>query len=384
MVNKNLLIIVAGTLLSLAVFGVTMDQLMSGESVVTAESVETTDTSDTSDTSDNAEPVDASESVQASTPADTASMNTERQTVFAWHFVLKPMPMEDAQRMVDVAQSAGFNTVVVQLANGLALDSFPMTPGENAWDKVAFLEWIEYARSRGMNVIPEIKLLSKQKKFLQKSRPRLMFNAATYDPRNEKVYKIAFRLIDELISIMQPTAIHIGHDEVAGFRPYSARKYLKRGEEMVPADLFLKDVLTVHDYLKSRNVETWMWGDMLISEEEFPEIPKNSLHGSKPGYGKTLRDQLPRDIVICDWHYKQDETIFPTLAVMQGEGFRVIGATFHKENTIRNFSKYAAQHAAYGMMATSWANVHQRKWAEVDRIITFSGETFQKDFLDSK
>ena len=325
----------------------------------------------------------ATRAMESSGTVKPEEISPVKDPVLAWHFVLTPIEMEKAKRMVDLAESVGFNTVVVQLANGLNLDSFPLAAKKDTWDKTEFLEWIAYANSHGMNVIPEIKLLSKQNKMLQRSRPGLMFNAVTYDPGNEQVYKIVFKLIDELISIMHPTAIHIGHDEVAGFRPYSARKHLRPGEIMIPADLFLKDVLLVHDYLKSRSVDTWMWGDMLIAEEEFSTIPRNKLHGSKPGYGKVLRDQLPRDIVICDWHYNQDETEFPTLPVMQAEGFRVIGATFRKEDTIQNFSRYASNHDAYGMMATSWFHVTRREWDKVDRIIKFSGETFQKDFLDS-
>lgn len=322
--------------------------------------------------------------LRSAEPEKSGRQSAVPDPVIAWHFVLKPIEMEQAKRLVDLAQSSGYNTVVVQFDSGIRLESFPMKPKETAWGKTEFLDWVAYARSRGMNVIPEIKLLGKQKKFLQKSRPNLMFNAETYDPRIEEVYEVVFRLIDELISIMQPTAIHIGHDEMAGFRPYSAKKYLRPGETMLPADLFLKDVLLIHDYLKSRNVETWMWGDMLISVEEFPSMPKNKLHGSKPGYGKALRDKLPRDIVICDWHYKQAEPGYPSLATMRAEGFRVIGTTFRDEDTIRKFSKYASQHGANGMMATTWFLVNRKEWDAVDRIIVFSGETFRGDFLNSK
>jgi hypothetical protein len=127
-----------------------------------------------------------------------------------------------------------------------------------------------------------------------------------------------------------------------------------------------------------------MWGDMLVSAEEIPGVTEKRLRGTKPGYGKALRDQIPRDIVICDWHYKQDEPDYPTLSVMQQEGFRVIGATYQQENTIRNFSKYAAEHGAYGMMATTWGNVRLEKWDSVERILEFSGSTFRKDFADSR
>jgi hypothetical protein len=304
--------------------------------------------------------------------------------VIAWHFVLNAVSINDARRLVDVAQKAGFNSVVVQITRGVALDSAPWAPGKNAWSKSDFLDWVGYARAHGMGVIPEIKLLTHQDKFFQNASPQLMFNAATYDPRNEKVYIEVFKFLDDLISILHPVAIHIGHDEVAGFRRYSAKKHLKPGQEMLPADLFLSDVIKIRDYLAERHTETWMWGDMLLSPEEFPSMSPKLLHGEVAGYGKALRDKLPRDIVICDWQYKSNGPNFPELATMVNEGFKVIGATFKNVDTIGEFSRYAAEHGALGMIATTWAHVQRKEWDVVDNILMVSGKTFNQDFKSEK
>lgn len=311
--------------------------------------------------------------------------------VRAWHFVLKPIDLEQARRMVDVAENAGFNTVVVQLASGLSLDATPWTKAPGAWDRRQFLEWVSYAQKRGMDVIPEIKLLTHQNKFFQDNYPDLMFNSDTYDPRNELVYTKIFTLLDEVIEAIHPKAIHIGHDELTGWllkRKVLPNKTmgLKYGEQSLPTELFLMDVLRIHGYLKQRGVETWMWGDMLISPDEFPVMRAWELHGGyvgNYGYGKPLRDQLPRDIVICDWHYFDDQAEFASLSAFQQEGFRVLGATWKKEKTMRNFSRYASQHGAEGMIATTWFHVPRKEWDVVDRIIKNSGEAFMKDFPDA-
>jgi hypothetical protein len=198
------------------------------------------------------------------------------------------------------------------------------------------------------------------------------------------VYTKVFPYLDELIELIQPVAVHIGHDEVVGWNAWHAKKNLKPGEKMLPSELFLSDVLKIHAYLKKRNVETWMWGDMLISPDEFPNMLSRHLHGSVPDYGKALRDKLPKDIVICDWHYFDDQLDFSSLDIMQKEGFRVVGATWKKEKTTRNFSSYAAQHDAHGMIATTWFHVVLKEWDVVEDIIKFSGEAFSKDFPDAK
>ena len=100
------------------------------------------------------------------------------------------------------------------------------------------------------------------------------------------------------------------------------------------------------------------------------------LHERVAGYGAELRKQLPKDIVICDWHYRDKQPDFPSLAAFKQEGFRVLGATWKKQQTIRNFSRYAALHGADGMIATTWFHVQKKEWELVEQIITISGKAF--------
>ncbi len=313
-----------------------------------------------------------------------AVATTQPQKIRAWHFVLRTVPLDRAYWMVDQAQKAGFNTVVVTITDGVNLRYAPWKGLPEAWSREDFVKWVAYVLNKGMEVIPEIKLLTHQEKLFQNNFPLLMFNKSTYDPRKGPVYEKTALLLNEIVEITHAPALHIGHDEVAGYNPSWVEKWLCMGEAILPAELFLQDVLHIHDYLKNRGIETWMWGDMLISPEEFPEMFASELHGGSVGYGKALRAKLPKDIVICDWHYSDDQPDFPSLAVMQKEGFRVIGTTWKKPRTIDNFSRYAAQHHAYGMMATTWFHVQRKEWDVVERIIRESGDAFRKDFPDAK
>jgi len=301
----------------------------------------------------------------------------------AVHFVLRAVPYETAKKLVDLASKSGMNTIIVQLTDGVQLDHAPWTARKGAWRKVILREWATYARSKGLSIVPELKLLTHQGKFFQRNFPQLMFNRKTYDPRKMEVYAHIFPFMDEVIELLQPEAIHIGHDEVMGWDARHAKKKPKSGEVMLSASLFVQDTLKIHEYLKKKGIETWMWGDMLVSPNEFPNMMARLLHGSTDGYGKIARDLLPKDIVICDWHY-YDNKEFLTVKVLQQEGFRVIGATWKKEKSIKNFSRYAANHGAYGMIATTWWHVQRKEWDVVDRIINFSGKAFLMDFPDAK
>lgn len=314
----------------------------------------------------------------------SSDKNIKSSPVRAFHFVLRAVPLDKAYWMIDEAKKAGFNTIVVQITDGVKLENSPWTPRKDAWTKEEFKTWIEYTKNKSMHIVPEFQFLTHQEKFFQGNYPEYMYNSKTYDPRKEEVYKKVFLLIDEVIKIINPKAIHIGHDEVAGFSKEA--KWLKPGEEVLPAKLFYEDIMRLYNYLKNKGLDTWIWGDMLISPDEFPELPetfKRSCHGNLSGYGKEIREKLPKEIVICDWHYKNEQEEFPSLTVFQGEGFRVIGTTWVEENVIKNFSKYASKHKAYGMMATTWWHVQKRQWDIVQKIIEISGKTFLKDFPDA-
>ncbi len=318
-----------------------------------------------------------------------------KSPIRAFHFVLHRMSTTEAIKLVDTVTAAGFNTIVVVIKDGIRLDHATWKPATDAWSKKEFIDWVGYAKNRGLNVIPELKLLTHQQLLLQDKHSALMFNSHTYDPRNQDVYKIIIPLINEIIEVTRPLAFHIGHDEVAGFllkRNFLPPKSINlHGDEiMLPADLFLQDVLVLHDFLKTKGIETWMWGDMLLSPDEFPTMLQRNLHGLSLGYGNQLRLRLPRDIVICDWHYFDEQLEFPSLSTMQSEGFRVIGATWRNQLTTKNFSQYASSRSATGMMLTTWfvpgaKNINVvNDWGVISILIHDAGKQFYKDFPDAK
>lgn len=320
--------------------------------------------------------------VQGIVCAKEISDSQNELEVRAFHFVLRNVAPDKANWMIDVAAKSGFNAVLVLLTDGVRFDKAPWAPMPNAWSKNEFLNWVNYARSRGIEVIPELKLLTHQEKFMQTNLPQLMFNALTYDPRNDKVYDIVFALLDEVIELVKPKAIHIGHDELAGrlfrnklgmLRPAQLRK----GESALTANLFLQDVLKIHNYLRSKNIDTWMWGDMLLTPSEFPNMKEAPLHGTLPGYGTELRKMLPRDLVICDWHYYETTSDFHSLLVFKNEGFRVLAAVWKDENTTRNFIRYAISYNAYGAIATTWFHVQKGDWDVVKWILQTAGSLFR-------
>jgi len=320
-------------------------------------------------------------------PSALAASSQNAQPVRALHVVLRSLTVADAKRLVEMARDAGFNTLILDPRDQVRFNNFPGKPLEVAWNRKEFLSVVEYARKLGLTFVPEIKLLTHQKQLFGDSWPGLMFDKETYDPRRREVYGLVFPYLDEIITLLHPAAIHIGHDEV--HHAYKVKKNASLSKNMLPAELFYQDVVSIHDYLKSRGIVTWMWGDMLISRDELPGMSSHHLNGVSD-YGARMRNRLPKDIVICDWHYADEQLQFPSVDIFLADGFRVLGATFRKLDTMRNFSRYAAQHSAAGMIATTWFipeakhNKVVNNWAEVTKVVRESGDAFRRDFPDAR
>ena len=129
---------------------------------------------------------------------------------------------------------------------------------------------------------------------------------------------IVFDLMDELIDAFEADALHVGMDEV--FLIGSEKCPRCKGKDV--AELFAGVVNRLHQHLvKEKGVEMLMWGDRLLKSPEYGSKWEASKTGSHPAI-----DMVPKDIIICDWHYPlQDD--YPSVRFFQEKGFRVLPAT---------------------------------------------------------
>jgi hypothetical protein len=305
------------------------------------------------------------------------------------HINLKNMTPRGLDQVLYRAWRAHFNGIVVSLSNSVKFESNKALWKPLAIEKNDFLKFVQKAKTLGIEIIPQLSLLTHQDKdFIDPSvYPDLMFNERTYDPNNTAVYTLIFDLVDEIQALIAPRAIHIGHDEVVGLREKDKGVF----EPVLPSD-FLNDVKKINSYLISHDIETWMWGDMLLTPKEFPEMHPGSLNGNEQ-YA-LLRTQIPKNIVICDWHYKHykgylsKKLTFPSMDAFINTGFEVYGSTYDVSEITKKFSEYAYKlksQKVKGMIATTWttllkgATVNDKQtdyWQLFDKIVEESGQAF--------
>ncbi|MDP6673248.1 MAG: hypothetical protein QGH93_00145, partial [Gammaproteobacteria bacterium] len=169
----------------------------------------------------------------------------------ALHLVIRSLSVGELHKLIDRARASRFNTLIIQVGDFIRLDARAVEPRPDALSKKQFSSVLDYARDNGFVVIPDIPLLTKQNKFFKASFPELLYNELTYDPREPKVYELVFEHLDEVIELFNPPAVHIGHDEVSGTYNLHKKSAIRDEGRILPPELFLRDVIRLHDYLQS-------------------------------------------------------------------------------------------------------------------------------------
>ena len=299
--------------------------------------------------------------------------------------ILLPPPEElpFAKRLIKYLISPmGYNVVILEFAGGMRFDSHPeiteavihakQMAREGKWpgfphgeaggatviEKADVASYIDYIRSFGIDVIPEVQSLG-HVQFMTIAHPDIAeredtietavdqrfadantgkFYAHCYCPSNEKSYKILFDLMDEIIDVAKPTKyVHAGHDEVyqIGVCPVCRDKD--------PADLYYNDVMRIHDHLAAKGLKMMIWSDMLQSASSYKTV--------------SAIDRLPKDIVMMDfiWYFHLGKDIEENLTE---KGFSVLIGNLYSSHFPR-FEKRVRNPLIVGGELSFWTRVSE-------------------------
>ncbi len=134
--------------------------------------------------------------------------------------------------------------------------------GGNVLPQAELLKLADYCKERYMELIPEMPCLSHSDYLLTRHRELSERQEDAYPdtccPSNPEYYRILFDLFDEVIDLLHPRVINICHDE------YYTIGLCPRCKGRSAPELFAEDVNKITAYLKSRNVQTSMWGEKLL------------------------------------------------------------------------------------------------------------------------
>ncbi len=272
-----------------------------------------------------------------------------------------------AQSLIgEIAPSLDLNWVILEVNGHFQYQSHPEASEPDSMSAADARGLAGAARANGITLVPMYNCLGHQS---WKDKPGALlrshsefdeapdldataedFYCMSWCPNHPELNLLLFDLFDELVEAFEAEALHVGMDEVfiLGHCP--------RCKGTANADLFAKAVNDYHAHLvDERGVEMQMWGDRLLDAKAMGyglwESSENETHEAI--------DRVPKDIVMCDWHYEIMDD-FPSVKFFQEKGFRVWPAGWNKEQSIARFIEVARREATplmLGYLATTWSDV---------------------------
>jgi hypothetical protein len=268
-----------------------------------------------------------------------------------------------------VLPQEGVNTLILEFNYQFDYRSRPEFAEPSALGPEEARQLVQACRAAGIELIPQINCLGHQSwgqrngRLLQrhpefdetpgKYPDNKGIYCRSYCPRHPQVHAVLFDLIDELVRASDARSFHVGMDEV--FILGDADCPRCRGSS--PAELFGEEVQRLQAHLKQRGCRMWMWGDRFL-DGKATGIGKweASENGTHPALYK-----VPKDIVICDWHY---EKAHPTPQFFATNGFAVVACPWRHAAVatgqlahirgLRAHPDPAVAGRALGMVQTTW------------------------------
>jgi len=249
----------------------------------------------------------------------------------------RPKELERFVAFIDTElASRHVNTLILRVDYGYQFKSHPELADSDALSSNDVKRLVTVCRKDGIHLIPQINLLGHQSyhtsegsllrhypefdetPWIVTPHPYVWPNpdhlyCRSYCPLHPKVHEVVFAVVDELCDVFEADAFHAGMDEVF----YLGEPKCPRCAGKNKAELFADEVVRIHDHLRQRRRAMWMWGDRFLDGKT---TGLGEWEASEIGTAHAI-DRIPKDIMICDWHYDRADLTAPYFAM---KGFHVV------------------------------------------------------------
>lgn len=219
-------------------------------------------------------------------------------------------------------------------------------------------ELVLWAEQLHIEVVPEIPSLTHSFYLLTKHKDLSEVPGDkwpdTYCPSNPASYELLFDVMDEYIEVMKPKMIHAGHDEWFALFGLCPRC---KGKD--PGELYGGDLRKIHDYLARQDIKMAIWGDYLLQNVRGQGLRKHQAEDGWIYYSpgamtpQQVKDLVPKDILIFNWFWSEEEKGEANEAQLDEFGFRQVYGNM--EPDIRNYSERSKRATILGGAPSSWA-----------------------------
>ena len=236
-------------------------------------------------------------------------------------------------RFIDEALApAHINLLILRVDWNYDYVSHPELRDEHPLTKADAAKLVEACRRHGIRLVPQVNLLghqswAKETHALLREYPQFDETPSiktenyskwpneyglyckSYCPLHPDVHKVVFEVVDEVCDAFEADAFHAGMDEVF----YIGEDECPRCHGKDKSELFAGEVTAIHDHLAAKGRQLMIWGDRLLDGRT------TGLGEWEASYNDTWRavDMIPRDVLICDWHYERAD-LSPVYFAMKG------------------------------------------------------------------
>ncbi len=189
----------------------------------------------------------------------------------------------------------------------------------------------------------------------------------SYCPLHPDLHKVVFALMDEICDVFEADAFHAGMDEVF----YIADSKCPRCSGHDPAEIYAGEVSKLRNHLAEKGRQLWIWGDRLIDGKTTGmgmwEASMNNTHRAI--------DLIPKDVVICDWHYERPDQ---TAVYFAAKGLNVITCPWRKPDVAMQqmADMYQFRKNSTPEMKSRFQGIIETTWAPAEFVIE---EFYRKD-----
>lgn len=285
----------------------------------------------------------------------SAAQNTDDFAIRGMHIDLRSqvMTIDALKDLARQASEEGLNTIIMEWEANFPFEENATLCGPYAYSKQEVSDFIAYAASLGVDIIPLQNCFGHSEYILRHERYAGIRegwkNFSQVCPLKFDQTKEVFTSIFTEVAQMHPSKyFHIGADETRQLGECrECSKYLRTHSR---SELFCNYVTSMCEIVRSLGKVPVIWGDILL---KYPEAVES----------------LPKDLVVMDWNYGWDVKHFGDIDRIRESGLEIWGGSSlrcdpdnyflvqwdkHFANLVDYFA-FAREKGYTGMINTSWS-----------------------------
>lgn len=240
-------------------------------------------------------------------------------------------------KVTDFLPSCGINTLVIDIGEGVLLDSHPEIATKGAWTKDKLRSELKRLRSIGLTPIP---------KFNFSCRHNAWMGEWAFRVGTPEYYKFCRDIIEETIELFDsPTLFHLGLEEEVPTNEHEINVCRSPKKK-------IEDANYLYNILRAKGVRPWIWLDMdnVKSWDQFEEVTPKDILISPFFYGAIHDRGDVKDVPERAYYYKE----------LDDRGYQQVPTSStwswhcNSKDTMNYCKKYCTNGTIAGFMTAPW------------------------------